>query len=96
MKKTANMFKRWAQRDPHCHKEIDVPMVRMNPLGRADTISYRSDKWHDENPDPRLEGSGEYIHVHGENVWVWQDGNKPNALMIRGGKLDVEERGIVH
>jgi hypothetical protein len=93
---TAKMFKRWAQREAHCRKEISVPMVRMTPIGRADTISYRSDKWHEENPDPVLEDSGEYIHVHGEDVWVWQDADNPNALMIRGGKLDVEERGIIH
>lgn len=97
---TAEMFKTWSQRNAKCANLIDVPMVRMYPRGAADSVSYRSDKWHDENPDPRLSGSGEYIHMHGDRVWVWEDTTDvhetPNAIMIRGGRLDVEERGIIH
>lgn len=97
---TAEMFKTWSQRNAKCANKIDVPMARMYPRGATDSVSYRSDKWHDENPDPRLEGSGEYIHMHGDGVWVWEDTedlrDTPNAIMIRGGRLDVEERGIIH
>lgn len=100
MQDTAHMFKRWAQRDAQCSKEIGVPMVRMYPRGSADSVSYRSDKWHDRNPDIALKGSNEYIHLHGDGVWVWEDCpeicDTPNAIMIRGGRLDVEERGIIH
>lgn len=98
----AKMFKRWAQRDAKCARDVGVTPVEMYPLGSADSVSYRSDKWHDENPDfKRLSGSDEYIHVHGDGVWVWEDaagveGDVPNVVVIRGGRLDVEERGIIH
>lgn len=98
---TAHMFKRWAQRDAHCSKVVQVPMARMYPRGAIDSVSYRSDKWHDRNPDiVRLKGSSEYIHLHGDGVWVWEDtpdlNGTPNAVMIRGGRLDVVEQGIIH
>lgn len=100
MKDTAHIFKRWAQRDAKCNKEVTVPVLRMYPKGATDSVSYRSDKWHDSNPDIALKGSGEYIHVHGPQVWVWEDTKDlrktPNVVAIRGGNLDVEERGIIH
>lgn len=100
LKDTAHMFKRWAQRDAECSKEVTIPMVRLYPRGAADSVSYRSDKWNDKNPDIQLKGSNEYIHMHGDKVWVWEDCpeicDMPNAVMFRGGRLDVEERGIIH
>lgn len=100
MEDTAHTFKRWSQRDATCNKIIDVPTVRMYPRGAGDSVSYRSDKWHEENPEAGQQGSPEYIHLHGDGVWVWEDTRDleatPNAIMIRGGRLDVEERGIIH
>lgn len=100
MEDTAHMFKVWSQRDARCQKNMEITTVRMYPRGVADSGSYRSDKWHDENPEEGLTGSPEYIHLHGAGVWVWEDTQDltttPTAIMIRGGRLDVEERGIIH
>lgn len=93
----STMFKRWAQRDAECAREIDVPEVDVQLLGNLDTLIYRSDKWHDRNPDPAVAGSQEYIHQVGDGVGLWQSpGNPPEAIVITGGCLDVEERGIIH
>jgi hypothetical protein len=91
------MFKRWAQREPQCERVLDVPEVDVQLLGNLDTIIYRSDKWHDRNPDPSVAGSQEYIHQVGDGVGLWQSaGNPPAAIVMTGGCLDVEERGIIH
>lgn len=97
MQDTAHVFKRWSQRDADCQRIVAVPMARLRPVGAGDTIVYRSDKWHDKNWERGLPGSQEYIHIFGDDVWVWEDNVRhPNAVMIRGGRLDVEERGIIH
>jgi hypothetical protein len=93
----ARMLQRWAQRPADCVRVIDVPEVNVQLVGNIDTLVYRSDKWHDKNPDPKHRGSQEYIHQFGDGVGIWQDnGNPPRAIAIMGGCLDVEERGIIH
>lgn len=93
----ATMFKRWAQRDPVCVREVDIPEVQVRLFGNMDTLVYRSDKWHGFNPDEAVEGSQEYIHQLGDGVGLWEaPGNPPAALVMTGGCLDVEERGIIH
>lgn len=92
------MFKRWSEREAKCAKPFEVPEVTVKSMGPADTVVYRSDKWHDENTRRALEGSQDYIHTFGPDTpWIWQDNDKdPTAIMIRGGKLDAHERGIIH
>lgn len=94
----AREFKRWAQRNAECRQVIDVPATTVTLQGMADTVVYRSDKWHGRNHDQlRMPGSQEYIHQFGQGVGVWQDqGNPPSALCFQGGCLDMEERGIIH
>lgn len=94
---SAVMFRRWAQREAKCERVFDVPEVDVQLLGNMDTLIYRSDKWHDKNPDPNVAGSQEYIHQLGDGVGLWQSaGNPPGAIVMTGGCLDVEERGIIH
>lgn len=94
---SSKMFHRWAQRDAACERVFEVPEVDVQMIGALDTIIYRSDKWHDRNPDPDLSDSQEYIHQVGDGVGLWQSaGAPPDAIVITGGCLDVEERGIIH
>ena len=90
-------FKRWAQRDAQCERVFDVPDADVQLVGNMDTLIYRSDKWHDKNPDPAVSGSQEYIHQLGDGVGLWQSpGNPPDAIVMTGGCLDMEERGLIH
>ncbi len=96
----AAMYERFNQRDAQCQLGFEVDLARMYPRGMADSVSYRSDKWHDRNEERGLPGSKEYIHLHGDEVWIYEDdpdlSQTPNVVVIRGGRLDVEERGIIH
>lgn len=92
-------FRMWAQKDPRGHARVKVPRVKLNPLGMADTIVYRSSKWKPEqHGDPR--GSQEYIHQFGDDVVVYTSptrGNqRPAVVAFKGGKMDVEAAGIVN
>lgn len=92
------MYRTWAQRDPSCvHEwEVDDDLV-IHPYGVADSVVYRSDKWHARNPDQDKQDSQEYFHQHTDGAWLFQDDDQdPTALLMRGGLLDVEERGIIH
>jgi len=93
----AVMAERWLQRPPACSRVVDVPEVNVTYAGQCDTLVYRSDKFHDRNPDPVQTGSQEYIHQSGDGVGVWHGpGRVPAAIVITGGCQDVEERGIIH
>jgi len=100
MKDQAEMFRRWAQRNAECQLGFEVPRARMHWRGMGDSLSYRSDKWNDRNEERGLPGSREYIHTHTDGVGVYEDtldiNQDPNIVVIRGGQLDVEERGIIH
>lgn len=89
----AKTFKRWTMRDSKCARAIDIPEVNLALLGNCDTFVYRSDKWHDANPDKALRGSQEYIHQVGDGVGFWFN---DEAVAIQGGCMDLEERGIIH
>ena len=98
----ATMFQRWAQRPPQCARDISTPDTNVQLFGNMDTLVYRSDKWHDPNDDQRtMNGSQEYIHQFGDGVGTWPgptygQTHVPAAIVITGGCLDVEERGIIH
>ncbi len=93
-------YERWHQRQTECATEVSVPDVRVKPVGVADTVSYRSDKWHERSDDPRVRGAQEYIHHHWHDVWTFQDRDdarqRPEAIFIAGGALDLHERGLIH
>jgi hypothetical protein len=99
-KQTLETYERWHQRESQCFDEIEVPAVQVKCVGASDTISYRSDKWHDRNPDPRVRGAQEYIHHNWKEVWTFQDVDsprtRPNAIFIQGGELALHERGLIH
>jgi hypothetical protein len=94
----AKMFKRWAQRHAHCMRTFDLHTEdTINAMGVGDAIAYRSDKWHDASTNPYLDDSQEYFHQFSDGNWIWQDSDtSPSAILMRGGQLDVEERGIIH
>jgi len=94
----AQMFKRWSQRDAHCARTFELDAeASIIPMGVGDSIAYRSDKWHGQSDDTYLEDSQEYFHQFSDGNWIWQDSDtSPNAILMRGGQLDVEERGIIH
>lgn len=97
-RKAIETYQKWHARESHCNDEIRIPAVTIRAMGPSDTVSYRSDKWHDANPDPTVEGSQEYIHKHWKDVWTWQDtdNGRPNAILVHGGALDLHERGLIH
>lgn len=55
-------------------------------LGKADSITYESDKW--DKGKQNL-----YIHEFGEDVHLYCTADK-KTLLITGGKLTVTHRGI--
>ncbi len=99
-RETTDTYHRWHQREAECVTEVEVPEIRVQAVGASDTISYRSDKWHDRNPDPRVRGAQEYIHHHWHEVWTFQDRDdarkRPEAIFIAGGALALHERGLIH
>ena len=101
-------YEKWHQREPQCYGldviraedliDLSIPDVTIRAIGAADSVSYASDKWEDDDPDPRLLQAQEYIHDHWYDVWVWTDTNRgvPNVIMIEGGELDAHEKGLIH
>jgi hypothetical protein len=99
LRRLYKLFVMWAQRKPKCEFWVDVPdpNTPMELVGQLDTEVYRSDKWHNANPEPSHQGSQEYIHQHGDGVSIWSSTDPQNpAIAIMGGCLDVESRGIIH
>jgi len=93
----AKIFKIWTQRNPECVRMVDVPEVDVRLDGFFDTVVYRSDKWHDPNPDDRMIGSQEYIHQVGDGVGTWQAaGQVPPAMAFGGGCMELHGRGLIH
>jgi hypothetical protein len=97
----ASMLKVWSKRDAECTVEYDDPRVLVAPVGVADTIAYRSDKWNKKNGEPDLIGSPEYVHQFDDGVFVEEprrrsSNSAPKLALIHGGKLDVEAGGIVN
>jgi hypothetical protein len=110
--KAVAVYERWHARSPECAEDVgawisdwvgkNLRNKKMQAMGPSDVVVYRSDKWHDQNPDPRVEGAQEYIHKHWskQSPWTWQDldrtRSRPNAIFIQGGALQLHERGLIH
>jgi len=94
----AAIYETWTKRKPSCGlTELKIPTPIIKCVGAADTVSYRSDKWKQKHDDTRVVGAQEYIHKHWHEVWTWMDNeNKPTAIMITGGELDLHAKGIIH
>lgn len=108
--KAMEVYERFHARGASCAEDVGARIndwtkknlrgKKMLAMGPSDVVVYRSDKWHDENPDPRVLGAQEYIHKHWHDVWTWQDQDipnaRPNAIFIQGGELALHERGLIH
>lgn len=95
----AKMIGVWAKgRKAKCKVPVKVDNFLVVPVGVADTLVYRSDKFDGKrNPHPDLRGAKEYVHQFDDDVFVEESGGKPpEAILISGGRLDVEPGGIVH
>lgn len=95
----AKMLSEWAEgRKAKCQVPMRVDNYLVMPVGVADTLVYRSDKFDGKrNPHPDLKGAKEYVHQFDDDVFIEETGSKPpDAILISGGRLDVERRGIIH
>lgn len=87
----AKMFERFTARDAENTYEISIPQVKLEKLGKAKHIVYRSDKW---NPGEDTD----YIHDFKEGVqlYVGPSIGKPKVFLCFGGKLTATERGLIY
>jgi hypothetical protein len=92
-------YETWHARAPECTDQVRIPAVQLHAMGPSDSVSYRSDKWHDRDHDPEVRKAQEYIHKHWKDVWTWQDvddDGRPNVILVYGGAFDLHERGLIH
>lgn len=87
----AKMYERFAARPASKTFEIEIPDCKLQKLGKAIHIVYRSDKWSDARKKT------DYIHDFGKGVQLYcgpslQD---PEVFLCFGGKLTCTERGLV-
>lgn len=93
----AKIYKTWHQRKATSQTPVKFPEYDLLVVGVVDTVVYRSDKWHEPNPDSYVQGSPEYLHqVDGGVFLSLEPREHPRAVLVRGGNLDVEEGGIVY
>lgn len=97
----AEHYKTWSKREPKCYDELEIPDdLVIVPVGMADSITYRSDKWEKRSNSKGLIDGATYIHDHGPKVWTWQDDDPddglPQVIMIQGGRLDMHAKGLIH
>lgn len=101
MQDAANMFRRFTKHEPKCQRTIKLPASRLNLYyqGQMDTVVYRSDKWNARNPSVNMEGSQEYLHELWDGASIYTNQKSPSdpitIIALHGGKLDVEERGMI-
>jgi len=87
----AKLFERFSAKDASNTYEISIPKVKLQKLGKARHIVYRSDKW---NPGHEVD----YIHDFKEGVqlFVGPSLEKPELFLCFGGKLTCTERGLIY
>lgn len=68
--------------------EVDFPEPRLFKAGRAFDVVYRSDKW-DKVMDV-------YHHEFDGPTLYASEGKRPVAFVVKGGRLTVNDRGIIH
>jgi len=86
----AKLFERFMARNAKNTYEISVPKSKLQKLGSAGHIVYRSDKW---NPGRDID----YIHDFGKGVELYCGPSlkNPKVFLCFGGKLTATERGLV-
>lgn len=86
----AKLFERFTARDAENTYQITVPKAKLQKLGKAKHIVYRSDKW---NPGKNID----YIHDFKDGVELYCGPNleDPEVFLCFGGKLTCTERGLV-
>lgn len=87
----AKLYERFSSRGAANTYEIEIPKVKLQKLGKAGHIVYRSDKW---NPGKDID----YIHDFKEGVqlFVGPSLDKPEVFLCFGGRLTCTERGLVY
>jgi hypothetical protein len=87
---TETIVKRFNKRNPRGQSYCDIPAAKLDELGKAKHIVYRSDKW---NPGT----FHDYIHDFQAGVRCFADNPiKPKVIVICGGRLTVTERGLIY
>ena len=85
-------FERWHDRRPEFIGGLhDLPDKIGQPIGRAVTIGYRSDKW--KQPGKTIDYQHDFRDGRPPLVYVDQTHN-PRAFLLTGGSIRVTERGI--
>lgn len=87
----AKLFERFTSEGASNTYEIEIPKVRLQKLGHAGHIVYRSDKW---NPGQDID----YIHDFKEDVqlFVGPSLEEPEIFLCFGGRLTCTERGLIY
>lgn len=67
--------------------DVDFPEPRLFKAGRAHDIVYRSKKWDGKSEDYHHDFSGPSLYA--------AEGLKPTAFVVQGGRLTVNDRGII-
>lgn len=88
--KDAKLFGEWNR---HAHSndrsaDVDFPEPLLFKAGRAHDIIYRSPKWDGKKDD--------YHHNFGGPSLYAAKGLKPTAFVVQGGRLTVNDRGIIY
>lgn len=86
----ARLFEIFASRAARETHEISISGHRLQKLGKAKHIVYRSDKWSGKKED--------YIHdfKNGVNIYCGPSLKNPKVFLCFGGKLTCTERGLVN
>lgn len=86
------LFAKWAARPATGYAQVQIEPYPLKPAGSGVHIVYRSDKW---NPGR----TQDYIHHFSKAGTVKVSeaaGSPPKAFFINGGRLTVNERGIIY
>lgn len=86
----ARLFEIFASRAASETHEIPIKSYKLQKLGKAKHIVYRSDKWSGKKED--------YIHdfKNGVNIYCGPSLRDPKVFICFGGKLTCTERGLVN
>ena len=91
--KAARLYERWQKAQARHESSIELPDrgTWVAVAGHVRRLDYASNKWGGRRH--------EYTHDHGSSVRLYRYGPKtkpPWCWVVRGGRLTVTERGIVH
>lgn len=95
-RRTVAVFNAWDHyaKAPDVREAVpDYPRPRVSSMGSAFDIVYLSEKWNGRNGE-----EDEYQHRFSKSgrVKFYMDSPNPSGIFIRGGRLTVNNRGIVY